>query len=334
MGAVVTGNKIEFTANPSLPYTYRGVTWTSPSANHFHASGTASGNSLLYFHNQFAMPTWLQFDTQYNVYFPKTGTTNNVVFGVELQRNSDLSWYTAYFNYRASGTFTVPTEAQGYRQIIVYVRLSNGYTADETVYPYLIKTVPFTPRLSEFSPTRMRNPNNPYWYSNMNLYYSNGFGLPNCTCYAYGRWIEIMGGTVPTSDLGSGNGKDWFPNTNSNGIYPKISASDPNCQPRLGAIMCFAGGRRGLGHVAVVEQIDADGTVWTSNSAYQNQSLYFYLRHGKRSNNYGHYDGYVPYRFQGFIYLPDEYSPTPSPEPTPEHAPKKPYWFYLGRWPF
>jgi len=317
MGAVVTGNKIEFTANPTLPYTSNGVTWTSPSSNHFKASGTATANSILYLINQYSMPSWLQFDTQYNVYFPKTGNTNNVIFIVQLQRNSDLSWYTAYFNYRESGTFTVPTEAQGYRQIVVCLRLSNGYTANETVYPYLIKTVPYTPR---FNDNGMRG----------SIYYSGTTGgyyaMPNCTRYCYGRWWEIMG-QEPTALANKGNAVSW---------WAGVTAYEKGQTPRLGAIMCFSGGGKQMGHVAIVEQIDADGTVWSSNSGYQYK--YFYTRKGQRSNPswkpYGQWDGRKPYVFQGFIYLPDEYSPTPPPEPPTPTPHKKPLWFWTRRKPF
>ena len=318
MGAVVTGNKIEFTATRTLPYTSNGVTWTSPSANHFHAQGTATANSLLYFHNQYAMPSWLEFDKQYNVYFPKTGNTNNVVFGIELQRNSDLSWYTAYFNYRETGSFTVPTEAQGYRQIIVYVRLSNGYTANETVHPYLVKTVPYTPR---FNDNGMRG----------SIYYSGTTGgyyaMPNCTRYCYGRWWEIMG-QQPSGLYRLGNAEDW---------WGDVTAYQKGQTPRLGAIICFADGPYSkLGHVAVVEKIYSNGDVLFSNSGYEYK--YFYKRCANGRDNYhsgkrGWYGYETAYRFQGFIYLPDEYSPTPTPEPTPSDMPK-PLWFYLGRWPF
>ena len=32
--------------------------------------------------------------------------------------------------------------------------------------------------------------NNFYWYSD-NPFYQSNYGLPNCTCYAYGRFWEI-----------------------------------------------------------------------------------------------------------------------------------------------
>ena len=47
----------------------------------------------------------------------------------------------------------------------------------------------FVPRLSTTDPTPMQG--NPWWYSNGNIYYAYGHGLPNCTAYAYGRFAEI-----------------------------------------------------------------------------------------------------------------------------------------------
>lgn len=167
----------------------------------------------------------------------------------------------------------------------------------------------------------------PYYYS-MNPYYLNGWGLPNCTCYAWGRWAEILG-QAPPSSLGYGNAENWFPSTGSGLV--KIPASDPNCIPKLGAIACWADGPySGYGHVAVVEQIDPDGKIHTSNSGYN--YLYFYMRSGYRSTNYGQASGY---RFQGFIYLPDSYDPPPEPYPPyPPSKLDKPLWFYLKRKPF
>lgn len=42
----------------------------------------------------------------------------------------------------------------------------------------------YSPRLTDDG---MRD--SPYWYS-MNPFYIYGYGLPNCTCYAWGRFFE------------------------------------------------------------------------------------------------------------------------------------------------
>lgn len=45
----------------------------------------------------------------------------------------------------------------------------------------------FQPRLS------MTPENAPSYYTTLNPYYTSGYGMPNCTCYAYGRAYEILG---------------------------------------------------------------------------------------------------------------------------------------------
>lgn len=45
----------------------------------------------------------------------------------------------------------------------------------------------FSPRLSAPSSS------NKYYYSNLNVFYKYGYGMPNCTAYAYGRAYEILG---------------------------------------------------------------------------------------------------------------------------------------------
>lgn len=151
----------------------------------------------------------------------------------------------------------------------------------------------YTPRLNSDG---MQD--NPYWYS-LNPFYQAGYGLPNCTCYAWGRWYEITG---ERPRLSTGNAEDWFGYTADG--YERGSV------PQLGAIICFADGPySGAGHVAVVEEINGDRVTF-SNSAYGGG--YFYLKYGTASNNYGYE---TEYRLQGFIYNDSE--PVPPQPPTP-----------------
>ena len=141
----------------------------------------------------------------------------------------------------------------------------------------------FTPRLNEIGMQGSQ-----FWYSTTNPFYPDN-GLPNCTAYAWGRFWEIHPQVVP--HLPTGNGEDW---------WGSVSGYETGQTPRLGAVICFADGPySGLGHVAIVEVINDDGSIVTSNSAYNGE--YFYLKSGNASNNWG----YEPeYRFQGFIYNP------------------------------
>lgn len=141
----------------------------------------------------------------------------------------------------------------------------------------------FVPRLTDYGIQ-----GNPYWYSN-NPFYIAGYGLPNCTCYAWGRFWE-EGGSEYRPLLSTGNAEDWY---NYNDGYERGSA------PALGAVLCLADGPySGDGHVAIVEQINNDGSIVTSNSAYGGS--YWYLQ-TLQAPNYLPAAGYV---FQGFIYNP------------------------------
>lgn len=63
----------------------------------------------------------------------------------------------------------------------------------------------------------------------------------------------------------------------------------------------------GDGHVAIVEEINENGDIVTSNSGWQ--STFFYIDNLLKSNNYN----FTGYTFQGFIYNP--FSDTPIPVP-------------------
>lgn len=129
----------------------------------------------------------------------------------------------------------------------------------------------------------------PWWYSDQNIFYMAGYGLPNCTCYCYGRYAEVRDAfaSLPTHDA-----KDW---------YGEATAFERGQTPRLGAVICFGSvsGERS-GHVAIVEEIiDGGDEIVTSNSAYN--GTYFYTEHLFLSNNYVPSDS-PDYLFQGFIY--------------------------------
>ena len=137
---------------------------------------------------------------------------------------------------------------------------------------------------------------NPYWYGR-NPFYQAGYGLPNCTCYAWGRFWEVADAAHDYSNrpnLSTGNAEDWWGHT-SDGY-------ERGQEPALGAIACYRDGNfSGDGHVCVVEEIDTvNNRCLVSESAYN--GYYFRATHYISMNgNYG-YGGYV---FQGFIYNPN-----------------------------
>lgn len=159
----------------------------------------------------------------------------------------------------------------------------------------------YTPRLSAPSSS------NQYYYSNKNIFYKFGYGMPNCTAYAYGRAYEILGKQPNLCIYGA---EEWF-DYNKEGKYYKYGST-----PKLGAIACwyYDGGS---GHVAVVEKIE-NGTITFSNSAYGGKT--FYTTTAKTSDpNAG---GSSWWNFQGYIYIGD-FESSVATEPTTTASYKK-----------
>lgn len=184
----------------------------------------------------------------------------------------------------------------------------------------------FTPRLNDQGMLGNR-----HWYTTDNPYYPT-YGLPNCTCYAWGRFWEIgdplnIGEHKPnSSDLPGGwSGGYWWREVNRD-VYQTGNT------PALGAVICFEDTTGGDGHVAIVEQIDNDGeSIVTSNSAWGRTDLYFYTQRLYRSNNYnwGGSDN-NRYQTQGFIYNPYSDGPTP-PVPPSQEVKRFPWVLYANK---
>ena len=144
----------------------------------------------------------------------------------------------------------------------------------------IVSAASFTPR------TTAPSTSNSYYYSS-NPFYKSGYGMPNCTCYAYGRAWEILG-SKPS--LSTGNAGKWYWYNKNNGIYSYGST------PKLGAIACWDKYDENQGHVAVVEAISGD-TITISESHYK--STNFDTRNiASNSSNY-----LTIMRFCGYIYI-------------------------------
>ena len=161
----------------------------------------------------------------------------------------------------------------------------------------LLDIVTFVPRLTSDGMV-----GSPYYYS-LNPFYNAGYGLPNCTAYAWGRFWEESDpdrtyANPPT--LSTGNAEDWWAYT--------ADGYERGQTPQLGAVICFADGPfSGDGHVAIVEEILPNGDIVCSNSAWGGS--YFYL-------TTLHPPYYLPasgYIFQGFIYNPNAGGGDPFP---------------------
>ena len=133
---------------------------------------------------------------------------------------------------------------------------------------------------------------------------ANANVLANCVGYASGRFNEIIneardktGCAYKTLNCNA----EWF-------IERAVAAGlKTGSTPRVGAIMCWQkgaveGGNDGAGHVAIVEKVNSNGTVYTSESGYGSTAFW----NQTRSNSNGRWGCGSGYKFRAFIYLPDD----------------------------
>lgn len=151
-------------------------------------------------------------------------------------------------------------------------------------------------RDSTTNPTPMQGNNFYYAWNVFQPEWAPPVQVGNCTWFAWGRFWEISGATSSSEKrprLSTSNAEDWYPYTQDG--YERGQT------PKLGAVLCFRDGAySGWGHVAIVEEILSDGSIWTSESALD--GYYFDYRHRYPPNYAANsYDNYV---FQGFIYNP------------------------------
>lgn len=149
--------------------------------------------------------------------------------------------------------------------------------------------------------------------------YQYADALANCVGYASGRFNEIINIARETSGC-------TYTTLNCNAVNFKERAEAAGLQtgstPRRGAIMCW--GKEGdAGHVAIVEKVNNNNSVYTSESGWGSSSIFW---NSTRTNNNGRWGCGAGYYFRCFIYLPDdvqkaidaeEPKPTPIPAPTP-----------------
>ena len=117
----------------------------------------------------------------------------------------------------------------------------------------------------------------------------SGILTGNCVGYAWGRFCEIMGTT--TCKLSRADAGKWIGYTEDG--YARGTT------PMLGAVICWR--KPGdCGHVAIVEKINSDGSIVTSNSAYGGKRFYTQTLQAPQY----WMDRRHRYLFQGFIYNP------------------------------
>lgn len=144
------------------------------------------------------------------------------------------------------------------------------------------------------------------WYYANNPFYLAGYGMPNCTAYAWGRFWEISG---ERPKLSTGDAEKWYGHADG---YKRGKT------PKLGAVICWrtgqVGGNDGPGHVGIVEQINADGSIVTSESGWQDSRFWWTKSRTNADGNWGASSSYV---FQGFIYNPIDFEGTGLPDIEP-----------------
>ena len=115
--------------------------------------------------------------------------------------------------------------------------------------------------------------------------------LPNCVGYAYGRFMEEAG--IHSCNMSTGNAQNWFGYADG---YPRGQ------KPKIGAVMCWnKKPDTKYGHVAIVEEVHADGSVTASMSNYSKDGSLPYFERKTYRPPYNTASG-LP--FQGFIYNP------------------------------
>lgn len=136
--------------------------------------------------------------------------------------------------------------------------------------------------------------------------------IPNCVGYAWGRFMEINNNRQPKLSLN--NAELWFRN--------RTDGYERGSTPRLGAVICWRKGQVGVGndgagHVAIVEQINDDGSIIISQSAYKGTRFWTERIPLNADGTYHFREGYT---FQGFIYHPRVPKKKPDKKPVHEIA--------------
>ena len=161
---------------------------------------------------------------------------------------------------------------------------------------------------------------NPYYNTKKNGGYSNAIqGKPvekgldvlrNCVGYANGRYAEIQGLNKIQHQLVC-NAEQFITKAQSYGLTIGTT-------PKLGSIIVrrqgnTSTGSDGAGHVAIVEVINSDGSIITSESGYNAKKPFWVQTRTNKNGRWGQPKGYT---FLGFIYNP-AVTDTPSPAPVP-----------------
>ena len=149
--------------------------------------------------------------------------------------------------------------------------------------------------------------------------------LANCVGYASGRFNEIINDARETTGCAYTN-----LNCNAENFADRAAADglEMGSTPRVGAIGCMWGAGDKAGHVFIVERVDSNSRIYTSESGYGSSTAFW---NQIRDNSNGRWGMSGSYSFRCFIYLPSDVQkivdggqPTP-PAPTPTPTPSDKY---------
>ena len=118
---------------------------------------------------------------------------------------------------------------------------------------------------------------------------SDGILTGQCTGYVIGRMLEEFGNdaySLPWQE----NAGEYYPKLKESSVWKR---SD---KPTLGCIGCYKSTVGSWGHVLVVEQVNADGSITTSESAYQGKRFF------TQTLRPPYYTWSSAFALQGFIY--------------------------------
>ena len=288
---------IYLTPPSGLPQTKAGITFSDGGNYKINMSGTATGTAqLFFFYQKTRLPVWFEFDKTFNYKLNRTGS-GTATFALYMFDSAGTSH--RIINSSADGSFKV-NSSTGYVGMSLSINITRNTTVSGSMIP-TVEALIYTPRLNS-----QGIDGNPH-YESRNPFYLAGYGMPNCTAYAFGRAWEIADPNnqyINYPPLSTGNADSWYNHADN---WPRGST------PALGAIACYSGGIfSGDGHVCVVEEIDtANNRCRVSESAYNG----YYFRATHFIGMDGSY-GYGGYHFDGFIYNPFA-GETPGPGPGP-----------------
>ena len=153
----------------------------------------------------------------------------------------------------------------------------------------------YIPRTDINTPTPMSGNNFFYAWNVFQPSWGPPVQVGNCTWYAWGRFWEISGATS------SSQNRPTLCTLDANYWWAYNDGYNRSQTPELGSVICLEGGNySGLGHVAIVEKINSDGSIYTSESGL---NAYYFDYRLRIPPNYeaNSSDGYT---FKGFILNP------------------------------